>query len=168
MDVDADSTLHQAFIDPGTPPNSESWSMEARTIGTDDATLTSPPNSPRHTRLIASSVSVSAASLFNMINTVTCIADAAPAPNIAPSHTQRAACQRCSWGRHPPCSDGHHRTPDYPCNGSPVTVNHDFEDDDVPSVTLDQMVPNDLTLMNLDQKGLDALRNAEASSVAQA
>jgi hypothetical protein len=41
-----------------------------------------------------------------------------------------------------------------------ATVNHDFDDDDVPSVTLDQMIPNDLTLMNLDRKGLDALRNA--------
>jgi hypothetical protein len=38
-------------------------------------------------------------------------------------------------------------------------VNHDIDDEDIPSVTLDQMVPNDLTLMNLDRKGLDALRN---------
>ena len=32
MDADVVSTLRQAFIDPGTPPNSESWSMEARTV----------------------------------------------------------------------------------------------------------------------------------------
>ncbi|KAF8581317.1 amino acid adenylation [Ramaria rubella] len=45
---------------------------------------------------------------------------------------------------------------------APITessvVNHDFDDDDVPSVSLDQMAPNDLTLMDLDQQGLDALR----------
>jgi hypothetical protein len=32
MGIDVDSARRQAFIDPGTPPNSESWSMEARTI----------------------------------------------------------------------------------------------------------------------------------------
>ncbi|KAF8587753.1 amino acid adenylation [Ramaria rubella] len=37
-------------------------------------------------------------------------------------------------------------------------VNHDFDDDDIPSVTLDQMSLSDLTLMALDQKGLEALR----------
>jgi aryl carrier-like protein len=40
-----------------------------------------------------------------------------------------------------------------------ATVNHDFDDDDAPSITLDQMVPKDLTLMNLDRKGLDALQH---------
>ncbi|KAF8580409.1 hypothetical protein K439DRAFT_1662792 [Ramaria rubella] len=37
-------------------------------------------------------------------------------------------------------------------------VNRDFDEDDVPSVSLDQMAPNDLTLMDLDQQRLDALR----------
>jgi aryl carrier-like protein len=38
-------------------------------------------------------------------------------------------------------------------------VNHDFDDDDIPSVMLEQMLPSDLTLMDLDQEGLDALRD---------
>ncbi|KAF8582016.1 hypothetical protein K439DRAFT_1662032 [Ramaria rubella] len=37
-------------------------------------------------------------------------------------------------------------------------INHDFDNDDVPSVSLDQMAPNDLTLMDLDRQRLDALR----------
>ncbi|KAF8587754.1 acetyl-CoA synthetase-like protein [Ramaria rubella] len=37
-------------------------------------------------------------------------------------------------------------------------VNHDFDDDDTPSVTLDQMSTSDLTLLTLDQAQLDSLR----------
>jgi aryl carrier-like protein len=38
-----------------------------------------------------------------------------------------------------------------------ATVNPDFDDDDDPSITLEQMIPSDLTLMDIDQTGLDAL-----------
>ncbi|KAF8574906.1 amino acid adenylation [Ramaria rubella] len=38
-------------------------------------------------------------------------------------------------------------------------VNNDFDHDDAPTVTLEHMTPNDLTLMQLDQKHLDKLRN---------
>jgi aryl carrier-like protein len=38
-------------------------------------------------------------------------------------------------------------------------VNHNFDDDDAPSVEFEQMSPSDLTLMELDQQGLDVLRD---------
>ncbi|KAF8574904.1 amino acid adenylation [Ramaria rubella] len=37
--------------------------------------------------------------------------------------------------------------------------NHDYDDDETPSVTLDHMAPEDLTLMQLDQKRLHTLRD---------
>ncbi|KAF8584766.1 acetyl-CoA synthetase-like protein [Ramaria rubella] len=39
-----------------------------------------------------------------------------------------------------------------------TAVNHDYDDDDTPSVTLDHMCPMDLTLLDLDQAQLDSLR----------
>jgi hypothetical protein len=37
-------------------------------------------------------------------------------------------------------------------------LNHDFDDDDVPSVKLDQMTSHDLTLVDLDDAGLEHLK----------
>lgn len=38
-------------------------------------------------------------------------------------------------------------------------IDHDFDDDDIPSMNLSQMKPLDLTLLDLDQDELDVLRN---------
>jgi aryl carrier-like protein len=40
-----------------------------------------------------------------------------------------------------------------------LTDTHHFDEDDTPSVALERMSPSDLTLLNLDQEGLDLLRN---------
>ncbi|KAF8584772.1 CoA-dependent acyltransferase [Ramaria rubella] len=40
-----------------------------------------------------------------------------------------------------------------------AVINHDYDEDDIPSVALDQMCPGDLTLLDFDQAQLDALRD---------
>ncbi|KAF8575295.1 acetyl-CoA synthetase-like protein [Ramaria rubella] len=40
-----------------------------------------------------------------------------------------------------------------------AVINHDYDDDDIPSVALDQMCPKDLTLLDFDQAQLDSLRD---------
>ncbi|KAF8584768.1 acetyl-CoA synthetase-like protein [Ramaria rubella] len=41
-----------------------------------------------------------------------------------------------------------------------AVINHDYDDDDIPSVALDQMCPRDLTLLDFDQAQLDSLRDS--------
>ena len=39
-----------------------------------------------------------------------------------------------------------------------TVINHEFDDDEIPSKSLDQMAPDDLTLLDLDGIGLESLR----------
>lgn len=39
-----------------------------------------------------------------------------------------------------------------------AVLNHEFDDDDTPSISLDQMTPHDLTLLDIDSAGLERLR----------
>ena len=39
-----------------------------------------------------------------------------------------------------------------------AVLNHEFDDDDIPSMSLDQMVPHDLTLLDIDSAGLGRLK----------
>ena len=41
---------------------------------------------------------------------------------------------------------------------SSAVLDHEFDDDDIPSTSLDQMVPHDLTLLDIDSAGLDLLK----------
>ncbi|KAF8573006.1 acetyl-CoA synthetase-like protein [Ramaria rubella] len=41
-----------------------------------------------------------------------------------------------------------------------AAINHDYDDDDIPSVALDMMCPRDLTLLDFDQEQLDSLRDS--------
>lgn len=40
-----------------------------------------------------------------------------------------------------------------------AVLNHDFDDDDIPSMNFAEMAPHDLALLDLDNAGLDRLRN---------